>query len=377
MSIKAIVAVLSLFLTGVSQTLFAIGSPHSSNRLDSLPLPSQSDTKAAWDSFNTVFFNPAEAVYFHASDRKGRAAIWTQAIFWDMAMDMYQWEPTAKNLDRLKTVYQGALDVYDNFNWRNQKTWFIYDDMMWWIIALARANQLTGNEEYLKHAVDGFTYVWNEAHDSIGGGMYWQFEHKSKHACICFPTIIAALRIYQITNDEEYLEKAKRLYQWSLENLTDQKTGRVADSWHGPGKLGWSDYTYNQGTYIGAAVLLYQITNDREYLEQARAGANYTRNKMCNSVGVLPAEGDWNEQGILKSIFAGYMFELIDVTRDNDYLHWMDSNLRLAWKNRDQSRLVMFRDYTIQCPTGTIQSYEASSALRIMMLMARREELEN
>ncbi|HEY8919384.1 MAG TPA: glycoside hydrolase family 76 protein, partial [Chitinophaga sp.] len=126
--------------------------------------------------------------------------------------------------------------------------------------------------------------------------------------------------------------------------------------------------TYNQGTFIGAATMLYKITNDAAYLNQAKLGADYTQKSMCDKDGILPAEGDWNEQGVLKAIFGQYMLMLVQDAGQPQYLPWIRKNINTAWGNRDANRGLTYRNYKVPCPTGNIQSYEASSAVMLMQL---------
>jgi hypothetical protein len=43
---------------------------------------------------------------------------------------------------------------------------------------------------------------------------------------------------------------------------------------------------------------------------------------MCKN-GVLPTEGDWNEQGVMKSIFAQYIYKLNpNIAVDQKTQHW-------------------------------------------------------
>ena len=114
--------------------------------------------------------------------------------------------------------------------------------------------------------------------------------------------------------------------------------------------------------------MLYSVTGSGSYLSDARLAAEYTRKEMSDSNGILPAEGDWNEQGVLKAIFARYLYMLIEEGEHEQYLTWLRKNAALAWSNRDVARNLMYRDYTVKCPEGDFQSYEASSAVGIMQV---------
>jgi len=325
------------------------------------------DATTAYTAFNKYFYNSSAKLYYSSTSKDSLGAIWTQAVYWDLAMDVYQRTNDPAQLTMITDIYTGAVNQYDNYNWNNSTTWFIYDDMMWWVTALARANQLTGNTAYLQHSVDGFNHVWAGSYDPVNGGMFWDFQHSGKNACINYPTVIAAVRLYQITKDTTYLSKAKSIYAWSKANLFNATNGEIADHKIGNGAPGYQDYTYNQGSAIGAAVMLYKVTNDTSYIADAKMAADYTKNNMCIN-GILPAEGNFNEQGVLKSIFAQYIMMLVNDGGQKQYLTWIQQNANTGWQNRDKTRNLTYRDYSVPCPSGFIQSYEGSSVVTLMQV---------
>lgn len=327
------------------------------------------DATKAFESFNKYFYGSDIKLYYSTTERKEIGSIWTQAIFWDIVMDAYERTGDPEYEQMIHDIYRGGYEEYAGYNWENKEEWFIYDDIMWWVIALARAHTITGKEKYLEQSISGFKRVWRDSYDPQDGGMYWSFDHSGKNACINYPTVIAAMRLYHITGEEAYLEKAKKIYSWARANLFNEEKGRVADHKVGDDPPGYEDYTYNQGTAIGAGVMLYKETGDQQYLDDAVAAAEYTKNVMSNENGILPAEGDWNEQGVLKAIFVRYMDMLIEDTGQEQYLPWLQKNANTAWENRDRSRNLMFRDYDIPAPKGKIQSYEASSAVGFMQVL--------
>ncbi|RWY52496.1 glycoside hydrolase family 76 protein [Mucilaginibacter gilvus] len=363
------VMAMSMLITAVSCSKGTEGTkPVDTKPVETTPTSfTAADATTAYTAFNRYFYNTSAKLYYSTTRRDGLAAIWTQAIYWDMAMNVYERTKDPAQLTMINDMYQGGFNQYDGYNWDNTTTWFIYDDMMWWVMALARANQLTGNDVYLQKAIAGFNRVWNGSYDPANGGMFWDFKHSGKNACINYPTVIAAMRLYKITGDASYLDKAKLIYSWSKANLMDAVTGRIADHKIGNNAPGYEDYTYNQGTAIGAAVALYKETKEVGYLDDAKLVAGYTQTKM-GSNGLLPAEGDFNEQGVLKAIFAQYMVQLITDGGQSQYLDWVRTNINTGWKNRDTDRNLTFRNYAIHCPTGDIQSYEASSIVTFMQL---------
>ena len=334
------------------------------------PYTSQ-DATLAFDSFNDVFYNTEAKMYYTTSERNSMAEGWTQAVMYDIVMDAYIRTNDPNYLNMVNDFYNGASNAYSDWNWEDIKYvhGWIYDDMMWWVISLTRAYEITGNREYLDNAIAGFDFVWDEAYDEVNGGMIWSWKADGKVAAINYPTVVGAMKLYNISGNEEYLNKAKDVYQWADDNLYQEASGRVADHRVGDNPPGFEDYTYNQGTCIGASVMLFMATNNSNYLEKAVKAADYTKNVMSNEDGILPAEGDWNEQGVLKAIFARYMQKLIKDGGQNQYTSWLQENATLAWHNRDENRDIMFRDYDVKAPILTIQSYEASSGVELMQVI--------
>lgn len=325
----------------------------------------------AFDSFNDVFYNPQSHLYYSTSEQNDLAVGWTQAIMYDIIMDAYLRTGDPSYLKMIKDFYSGANEAYSHFNWEDVKYehGWIYDDMMWWIISLTRGYQITGDSEYLEKAVKGFDFVWSESYDSENGGMIWSWKAEGKVAAINYPTVIGAMNLFTITEEEKYLTKAVEIYKWAHDNLFQKETGRVADHKVGDNPPGFEDYTYNQGTCIGAAVMLYKATGEPKYLADAEKAAQYAKNIMADENGILPAEGDWNEQGVLKAIFARHLMKLVNLGNYAGYLEWLQMNANLAWHNRDKNRDIMYRDYKVKAPILTIQSYEASSAVEIMQVV--------
>ena len=383
----------------------------------------------AYDDFNRVYLDAPNGKYIYKVDNttpkavdrwNGAAAIWCQAIFYDMCVNAYRRasvEGDTQRAGKLKLLhsrmYSSMKAQYVNFNFDDPNTntgWFVYDDIMWWTVALARAQEQFGtatNRRYINDSEKSFLRVWYgsakvgddgsyaDPARGLGGGMFWEWQpidkplpHKPgdfRSACINFPTVIAACLLHQQIPEgrpvptadrptqqtrEWYLEKAKEVFDWA--NRTLVQNGRVADGIHGGGPE-FKDHLYNQATYIGAACLLYQITGETKYLNYARLGANYTISTAMSPGGILPFESGI-EQGIYCAIFAQYMHTLIydcglTGSTQTRYLNFMKKNIQKAWDNRDQTRGISNGIFKTATPEGSrIDSYAASS-MPAMMLM--------
>ncbi len=340
----------------------------------------QKDANAAFDSFHAHYYNPASGVYRTSLENDKRAAIWTQAIFWDMAMNAYERTGDKRYRKIINDIFEGAGREYDNYNWDNAKEWFIYDDIMWWVISLARAYDITGDKKYLALSESGFDRVWNGSkavgddgsYDKELGGMRWGWERHQRHgkmACINFPTVVGAMTLYNATDKKEYFDKAVEIYVWARNVLFDTERGRIADHKNDRGKHpDWKAHLYNQATFIGAGVMLYKKTGDKRYLDDAILATNYVKDSMCDENGLLPYENGI-EQGIYCAIFAQYIIRLIEDCGQKQYLGWMYDNINAAWKNRDTARTLTFKNFAAPCPTGDIEVYDASGCVALMQVI--------
>lgn len=330
---------------------------------------------SAYNDFNTWLYNPSTKLYYRASDKSGIGAIWTQAIYWDMAMNAYKRTGDAAYRQRVEDIYAGGAAQYANYDWTNQNKWFIWDDMMWWIIALSRAYALTGEQKFLDNATAGFHLEWYGdaslgrvgSYDSTTGGMEWAWTQRGKTACINYPTVIGALTLYECTHDTSYVTRAKIVYNWARRNLFDASSGRVADNKVDNNPADWTTHTYNQASCIGAAVLLFKHTGDSSYLNDALLAANYTRDKMCDANGILPYEGG-EEQGVYNAILAQYMIRLITDCGRPEYLPWLRKNINTAYGRRDAKTGLMGKNYNAT-PSVPVSCYDACSIPALMQVV--------
>ncbi|MDE6086276.1 MAG: glycoside hydrolase family 76 protein [Muribaculaceae bacterium] len=404
-----------VLLVSASVNLWASDNAGSS---DNVTKYTNDDVWAAYEGFNNYLLDSEKYIYKNNSsdpqavDRwNGAAAIWCQPIYWDMAMNAYKLAGMQKDKKKIREykklcekIFEGNKAQYCQFDFddNNENTgWFIYDDIMWWTISLARAYELFNDPEYLDLAEASFKRVWygsekvgdSGSYDKENGGMFWQWQPirnprpnkpgDGKMACINFPTVVAALTLYnnvpenrneidaecpEYQTKNQYLAKGKEIYEWGVENLMDKTTGRIADSRHGNGNPDWKAHVYNQATFIGGSVLLYKATGDERYLDNAKLAADYTVNVMSVENGVLPFERGI-EQGIYTAILAQYMAWLVYDCGQTQYLPFLRHSIESGWTNRDETRNVCGGVYSEKLPEGAeVDSYSASGIPALMLL---------
>lgn len=162
-----------------------------------------------------------------------------------------------------------------------------------------------------------------------------------KNAVSNGPATVLTMRLYDATGNEQYLEWAKKIYEWEKETLVDPYSGLVWDNismQNGEEVINrdWI-FTYNIGTWIGSGLKLYQATGDQEYLDDAILSArSMTTSFKLTTNGIMRDEGQ-GDGGLFKGILVRYLTQLImepDVpAEDSEYLaDFMQTNAETAYK---------------------------------------------
>lgn len=254
-----------------------------------------------------------------------------------LARDVYNWFNYNVGTSWSKLVYT------DNYHWFGHD---FNDDVMWQIIAVARLGLLSNNRTYINVAKRNFDVIYNRAYIPFTGLMRWAQQSGDPYgtnSCIAGPTEVAACYLGFAGCGEEYFEKARDLYaaqRYVLAN--NMATGKVWDSvvWDPAtekvkSKNEWGS-TYNQGTMLGAACMLYKYYGDEQYLKDAQKIMKWTKENLCDSHGIINVcqGGDNHDLWGFKGILMRYVRRLIRDCGVTTYQEWMEKNALHAYCNR-------------------------------------------
>ena len=149
-----------------------------------------------------------------------------------------------------------------------------YDDNIWIALDYCDYYQLTHKPTSLEKAVALYQYIYSGWSDEIDGGIFWCEQQKeAKHTCSNAPSTVLGVKLYRLTKDAKYLEKAKETYAWTKKHLCDPTDHLYWDNINLKGKVSKEKYAYNSGQMIQAGVLLYEETGDEQYLRDAQQTA--------------------------------------------------------------------------------------------------------
>lgn len=274
---------------------------------------------------------------------------WGDAEMFETILDAYE---TTGNQEYV-TMFD---NLYTNFISRNKSTWYqsgvsgyneYNDDIAWMCIACVRAYLLTGTTKYLTTAKTNFNGMFTRA-DCYGNDLL-QWKHNSgtgTNACINGPAAVCACYLAIATADMSYYEKAKKTYLANRNRLYEfsngQPTGKVWDSYNqGNQTYNYWASTYNQGTCLGAAVMLYDYYKDPMYKADADAIIKWSVRELADSHGIIKVcqtvRGDLCG---FKGILMRYIRRYAEDMNHPEYYDWLAKNGYHAWNNRNSGGIT-------------------------------------
>ncbi len=293
---------------------------------------------------------------------------WDRAEMMEILLDAFEVTKDPKYAKRFDLMY-------NNFITDNKEDWMYNkynDDITWAVLFCVRGYLLTGNKTYLQKGKDQFDKMYARAFtNSYGGGLIWFETKTSKNACINGPAMVACCYLAQATGDTTYYDKAIALYTWSKVHLLNAATGKVNDNVDMNKNTGmirtstWSS-TYNQGTYLDAAVMLYKHTKEASYLAEAEKIARYTRDSMY-SAKVMNNEDNGNDLPGFKGIFARYARKYAFETGKTDLNGWLRLNAKTAYNNRNSQNLIHTKWGTSTGETKPRSAFGSSTAVSLLV----------
>lgn len=261
---------------------------------------------------------------------------WWAAHAIDNYLDNYN---RTKDVDKLTKATKLVSGTRSRNN--NDLINHFYDDMEWMALALLRGCDAHNNfnRQFMPHVKRLFNDIVGGWDDVEGGGIHWNKaingDGKTKNACSNAPAMILAARLYQHTGEQQYLDWAKKIYQFMYDKCRFPD-GVVKD--HTGNNNHEVTFSYNQGTWVGGLLELYKITGEEHYRQTATELMDLLLfGKWYSPKGIMNERQNYNQAdgGLFKGIFIRYLTQWIlsgklDEERQFRYTRWLLDQARSA-----------------------------------------------
>jgi hypothetical protein len=207
-----------------------------------------------------------------------------------------------------------------------------YDDNEWVGIELARLYRVSHEVQLLEKAEQIMAFVmagWQgNPKLACPGGVPFSDSpsNADRNTVTDGPAAELGVQLYRLTNDVAYLQFAQMAYEWTRTCLL-QSNGLYADHIRPHGVIGEALWSYNQGSMIGAGVLLYQVTHNGAYLYQARQTAKA-------ALSFFTIERLLSENPFFPSVYFRNLLYLDSVTHDPPGAKLVQAYVDHVWVNQ-------------------------------------------
>jgi hypothetical protein len=215
-----------------------------------------------------------------------------------------------------------------------------YDDNSWLGLALCRHHELTASAEAAELSRRVFRFIvtgWSNNQEwAHPGGIRWLVPASSvtRNTCSNAPAAELAAAIAARDDDADALEWSKRIFAWVDQTLRGPDA-LYLDHLDPDGTLHREIYSYNQGTMIGAGVLLSKATGEDVYLSRAESTANA-------ALGRFSVDELLKQDAAFNAVFFRNLFLLNDVKPNDGYRNLALQYAERMWTERRDPRSGLF-----------------------------------
>ncbi|WP_236263914.1 glycoside hydrolase family 76 protein [Dysgonomonas sp. Marseille-P4677] len=232
-----------------------------------------------------------------------------------------------------------------------------YDDNSIVGINLIDAYRITKKPIYLERAQRIVTFLKSGQDNILGGALWWNESEKNiidnpnsnKPTCSNGYAIQFLLRYYEVATNEtekaEVLDLAKSLYKWLRDNLYDSYSGCYWNDKNVKGEINKTIWTYNTGVMMQNGLLLYKITKDQTYLDEAKRSANGSYDyfvRLRNGVLSFPDHDPWFSTKLL----GAYIDMQPYYPAVEEYIEVFNNYINYAYENARMDNGLFYEDWT-------------------------------
>jgi len=230
-----------------------------------------------------------------------------------------------------------------------------YDDNAWTGLNLIHAYLLTSNHAYLTLAQSELNFIisgWDtNTTDGCPGGVLWEDVAGSQRNTSANGAAAAlALELDRLTGNTSDLAWATSMYQWVVTCL-GTASGLYSDHVNPNGSVNTAIWSYNQGVMVGAGVLLYQLTGNNTYLNQAQQTAAAAVSDFGTGTALV------NQGTAFNAIYFRNLFLLNQVVPNATYASEAQSFASTMWAQRQAGTGLINPQYGVNGTAPMVAIY--------------------
>jgi Glycosyl hydrolase family 76 len=239
-----------------------------------------------------------------------------------------------------------------------------YDDNEWIALDLLNWYDLRRSRAALRRAGRVFRIIvgtWDsDPTHACPGGIPWTSAagNDDRNTVTTVTGALLGLRLYDVTHDASQLNWSKQMLTWASACLL-APDGLYWDHLGPDGSRDETHWSYNQGTAIGANVLLYKLTGDAAALRSAERLADA-------SLAYFDRTPDGTEPPYFLAILFRNLLDLAAIDEDGDYRAAAQGYADAAWDAAHDPQSGLFRFHGSQ----PVQLLEQAAMVQIYAALA-------
>lgn len=210
--------------------------------------------------------------------------------------------------------------------------WLAQDFLDWYKISRDPAARARARAIF-----DAVVKAWDAAaNHPCAGGVFWTTAaaNRDRNTVSTANGALVGLRLYAVTREQRYLTWSRLMLGW-LDRCMLSGSGLYGDHIALDGSVDSTQWSYNQGSVIGATVQLYLATGDSEALARAEEIGDA-------AVDYFADRWDAAEPPEFAAIFFRNLLVLAKASGRQDYVDVVERYARRAWLSARDARTGLF-----------------------------------
>jgi hypothetical protein len=242
-----------------------------------------------------------------------------------------------------------------------------YDDNEWIALELLRWYHVRNARRALAGAQRLFALVvkaWDsDPSHACPGGIFWTTArgNDDRNTVTTAAGALLGLELYEVTRDPSKLAWAKQMLSWVTTCML-APDGLLWDHLGLDGTRDETHWSYNQGTAIGANVLLYRLTGDKTALRSAERLAD-------TSLAYFDRTPGGREPPFFLAIFFRNLLDLAAVDGNSDYRAEVQEYADAVWDGARDAKSGLFRFD----PSRRVQLLEQAAMVQIYAALVTKD----